>query len=263
MYNANNRPIPEAQTDFDVSLSLIPQERIMPCLCKQLAGEGMKLSPTCIGNLWVFENFSPDELQAVAKSASRRKLQRGEFIFMQGDPGNAITLIKAGRVKLTKFLEDGAEITLDIRKSGDFLGETMLSDDIDYPVSACCLEDSLVCSFARDQFEHLVLAHPDIGLQVIRNLSNRIASLTERLGSMSLTSLDDRLHRVLIHVAREHGTKGSRGLTIQFPLTHEDLSFLTGAHRVSITRAMKSLKASGKIIQQGRTLTLPLEETAI
>lgn len=219
----------------------------------------MKLSSTCIGHLWVFANFEPDELRAVANSASRRTFQCGEFIFMQGNPGNTISLIKAGRVKLTKILEDGVEITLDIRKSGDFLGENMLSDDIDYPVSACCMEDSLVCSFTRERFENLVLDHPNIGLQVIRNLSNRIASLTNRIGSMSLTSLEDRLYRVLMNVAKEHGTKGSRGLTIQFPLTHEDLSFLIGAHRVSITRAMKSLKESGKIIQQGRALTLPFE----
>jgi len=76
---------------------------------------------------------------------------------------------------------------------------------------------------------------------------------------MSLSNLEERLYRVLMNVALEHGIKNSQGFTIQFPLTHEDLSFLTGAHRVSITRAMKSLKESGKIIQQGRDLTLPFE----
>ena len=35
------------------------------------------------------------------------------------------------------------------------------------------------------------------------------------------------------------------GTIIKFPLTHEDLGFLTGAHRVSITRVMKALKKAG------------------
>ncbi|MCF8107840.1 MAG: helix-turn-helix domain-containing protein [Desulfohalobiaceae bacterium] len=43
----------------------------------------------------------------------------------------------------------------------------------------------------------------------------------------------------------------------QFPLTHEDLGFLVGAHRVSITRAMKELKQSGRIVSQGKTMLLP------
>ena len=46
------------------------------------------------------------------------------------------------------------------------------------------------------------------------------------------------------------------------PLTHEDLSFLTGAHRVSITRAMKALKDAGKIILRDKQLILPRLSTA-
>jgi CRP/FNR family transcriptional regulator len=44
---------------------------------------------------------------------------------------------------------------------------------------------------------------------------------------------------------------------IQFPLTHEDLSFLIGTHRVTVTRAMKALKETGKIILENRRLILP------
>lgn len=231
----------------------------MGCLCEELICRGAEASPTCIGRLWVFANLDAEEMNAVAKFALRRSFKRGEAIFMQGDPCRAVSLIKMGRVRLSKLLEDGTEFTLDIRKAGDFLGENMLSDETDYPVSALCMEEVLVCSFPRDRFEKLVLEHPRIGLQVIKNLSSRITWLTSRIGSMSLTNLEDRLYRVLINVAREHGVKSSEGFTIQFPLTHEDLSFLTGAHRVSITRAMKSLKEAGKIIQEGRTLTLVFE----
>ena len=60
----------------------------------------------------------------------------------------------------------------------------------------------------------------------------------------------------LVNVAKEHGLKDHKGYIIQFPLTHEELSFLVGAHRVSITKAMKSLKESGKIVQQGRSLII-------
>lgn len=64
---------------------------------------------------------------------------------------------------------------------------------------------------------------------------------------------------MLANVAREHGSKGPRGFVIEFPLTHEDLSLLVGAHIASITRAMKNPGELGKIIQRGKTLTLPFE----
>lgn len=231
----------------------------MGCLCEKLIGKEIELSSNCIGNLWVFQNLRPEELAALAQRAMRKVHERGDSIFMQGDKADTMFLMKAGRVKLSKAMEDGTEITLDIRKAGDFLGENMLSEEIDYPVTAWCMEKTLICGFTKTSFEKIVLDYPNIGLQVIRNLSSRIASLTDRVGSMSLSNLESRLHGVLSNVAREHGSKGPRGFIIQFPLTHEDLSFLVGAHRVSITRAMKNLKESGKIIQRGKTLTLPFE----
>src|SRR5208283_515494 len=163
---------------------------------------------------------------------------------------------QAVRVKLSKLNEEGNELTLDIRKAGDFLGEQVLNEEFDYPLTATCLEDSLACGFTRQGFEELILGYPNIGLQVIKNLSRRIEWLTSRAETMTTSNLEERLYRVLTTVAREHGVKRLKETSIQFPLTHEELSFLVGAHRVSITRAMKSLKDSGRIIQQGKTLIL-------
>ena len=179
------------------------------------------------------------------------------MLFQQGDQADEMFLIKAGRIKLSKILEDGGELTLDIRKAGDFVGENLFSDEGSYPVSAVCLQDTLTCGFTRQQFEKLITDNPRVSLQIIKNLSNRISWLTSRVGNLALTNIEDRLYGVLCSVAQEHGTKSSRGLAIQFPLTHEDLSFLTGAHRVSVTRAMKTLKDAGKIIHEGRKLILP------
>ena len=123
-------------------------------------------------------------------------------------------LIKAGRVKLSKLLEDGTEITLDIRKAEDFFGEDMLGEDIHYPVTANCLEEVFICGFTKEQFEKLVLIYPNIRLQVIRNLSKRISFLTTRVGSMGATSLVERLSEVLANVAQEHGTPDQRVFNI-------------------------------------------------
>ncbi|MHB1005768.1 MAG: Crp/Fnr family transcriptional regulator [Chloroflexota bacterium] len=211
----------------------------------------------CIGSLWIFEQLGPEEMRALVSATFRKNYKRGEAIFAQGNQAREMFLIKAGRVKLSKLAEDGTEFTLDIRQAGDFVGETMLSEEIEYPVTAWCLQDTLVCGFDKEGFERLVLAHPNIGLQVIRNLSRRIAWLTSRVDSFSATNLEDRLYRVLVNVAREHGVRSERGFVIQFPLTHEDLSFLVGAHRVSISRAMKELGQAGKIIQERKTYVIP------
>jgi CRP/FNR family transcriptional regulator len=117
-------------------------------------------------------------------------------------------LIKAGRVKLSKVTEDGTEITLDIRKAGDFLGENMLGEDMDYRDTAWCMEDTLFCGFSKEGFEKLALDNPNIGLPVIKNLSNRISWLTSRVGSMSVTNLEERLYGVLTKFIVSHAREG-------------------------------------------------------
>ncbi len=229
----------------------------MTCLCQQIAGDDIELAPVCIGSLWIFKDLAPKEIKALSHDALRKKMVKGQTLFLQGDSADEVFLIKGGRIKLTKVLEDGTELMLDIRKSGDFLGENMFSEESQYPVTAVCLEDTLTCGFSRSQFEALVLKHPGVGLQIIKTLSERISRLTDRVGSLAVANIEDRLYGVLCNVAKEHGAQSPQGVLIQFPLTHEDLGFLTGAHRVSITRAMKALKEAGKIIPEGRRLVLP------
>lgn len=234
----------------------------MACLCEQIAGDDILLSPNCIGSLWIFQNLDPEDVKALAHKALRKRSAKGDSLFFQGDPADEMFLIKGGRIKLSKVLEDGTELMLDIRKAGDFVGENMFSEEGLYPVSAVCLEDTLTCGFSRSQFEELVLKHPKVGLQIIKTLSERISSLTDRVGSLAVANIEDRLFRVLSNVAKEHGAKSPQGVVIQFPLTHEDLGFLTGAHRVSITRAMKALKKAGKIILEDKRLILPALKSA-
>jgi len=227
------------------------------CACEAMVEDPSGLSPVCLAQLWVFRHLGGAEVEALLASGTRRKVPKGENLFRQGDPAEDLFLITGGRVKLTKLFEDGREITLDIRKAGDFVGETLLSGDADYPVSAWSLEETLTCGFKQSQFERLVLAHPRIGLQVIRNMSERITWLSERVGGLAAGSIEERLYQVLSDMAKAHGVREAEGTLIGFPLTHEDLGFLIGAHRVSVTRAIKELRQAGKILAQGKLFLVP------
>ncbi|MGA2984548.1 MAG: Crp/Fnr family transcriptional regulator [Terriglobia bacterium] len=224
------------------------------CECTELAGPGVVLHLRCFGQVWLFEGAPPESWGAISKNLVRRSLAVGEDLFRQGDPADSMYLIKSGSVKLWKVTEDGRALTLDIRKAGDLLGESVLLEKGEYPVGATCLEPTLTCGIDGKSFENLVLNYPTVGLAVIRNLSLRIEHLSGKVGALSEPSLETRLYEVLVNVAQEVGTRGPGGWTIAFPLTHEEISFLVGAHRVSVTRTLGKLRDMGKIRTTGKFL---------
>lgn len=232
----------------------------MACVCQQLARIDALLSPFSIGNLWVFQNLQQPEVEGLVRAGRRRQFKKGQTFYMQGTAGDEVFLIMAGGVKLTKLGPEGHELILDIRRAGDFLGEHVLNREFDYPFTATCLERTLAWGFSRAAFEKLVREYPNIGLEVIRNLSRRVSRLTNQAEMLATANLEERVYRALSWVAREYGVKEQKRTVIRFPLTHEELSCLVGAHRVSVTRALKNLKDTGRIAQQGKALVLMTEE---
>ncbi len=224
------------------------------CVCAELAGPGVALHPHCFGQVWLFEGVSLDAMGDLAKRFVRKSFSAGNEIFRQGDRADSMYLIKMGAVKLWKITEEGRILTLDIRRAGEWLGENVLLEEGEYPVGATCLEHTLLCGIERKLFENLVLDYPVVGLAVIRNLSRRIQRLSEKVGALAEPNLDDRLYEVLVSVARQTGTRVAGGWTIVFPLTHEEIGFLVGAHRVSVTRTLGKLRDLGKIRTEGKSL---------
>ena len=62
----------------------------------------------------------------------------------------------------------------------------MFIEDACYPVAAWAIEETSSCGIRKSDFEQVILAHPAIGLRVIRKQGEQIASLTARLGDMAI-----------------------------------------------------------------------------
>jgi CRP-like cAMP-binding protein len=228
----------------------------MKCDCGEFLSKGCWTTEKCIKGYWLFKDLNRSQAEEVQRIGLRKYLKKGSFVFTQGDSCDEMFLIKIGRIKLYKVNEDGSEVTLDFRKAGDLIGENIFTGQENYPLNARAMEDTITCGFNKKNFNKLIFANPDIALRIIQSMSVKMSSMTDRLEGLAGNSLENRLYSVLLNVAKEHGTIVDDGLAINFPLTHEDLGFLIGAHRVSITKAMKSLIHSGKIVFKGKKTIL-------
>ncbi len=93
------------------------KEKKPSCSCNDMPVTGAA-TELCLGHVWLFESLEPQELKALMGAAVKKVYSPGQEIFAQADPTDRMFLLKAGRVRLTKLLDDGTEFTLDIREGG-------------------------------------------------------------------------------------------------------------------------------------------------
>jgi len=125
--------------------------------------------PADLTKIALFKGLREDDLLALGARSAVRALPAGAILIREGDPADALFVILHGKVKI--FLNDanGKEFVVDVRSSGQYVGEMML-DDKPRSASVATLEPSEFAVIPRAEFRALLLAHPEVSLQLIRNL---------------------------------------------------------------------------------------------
>jgi uncharacterized membrane protein len=104
-------------------------------------------------------------------------------LFNQGDQGNAMYLIESGRVRISIRDEDKQELTLAELAQGDFFGEMSLIDGRQRSADANVIEDSRLAILSRDSFLVFVRSNPDVALEMLSALSDRLRRTDQLLRS--------------------------------------------------------------------------------
>src|SRR6185503_1799272 len=115
----------------------------------------------------LFQGLKLDDLRALGARTEVRELPADTMLIKQGDPADSLLAILKGKVKLVDA--NGQEFVVDVRGAGGYVGEMMLDDK---PRSAWVktLEPSAFAVIPRTEFKALLMANPELSLQVIKNL---------------------------------------------------------------------------------------------
>lgn len=86
----------------------------------------------------------------------------GEFIYLPGDPSDAVYLIRKGRVRLSFLDEEGERQTVAILRPGELFGELILDGSVPQEFSAEALTETAV--HVIDEWKLLRLIRHEPGL---------------------------------------------------------------------------------------------------
>lgn len=181
---------------------------------------------------------------ALGRSARSVALAPGEYLFRQGDPGDALFEIQAGRVEASVLSVNGRKLTLNTMGPGEVFGEIALLDQGPRTAAVMALEPSDLTRFARADVMAEVRADPELGIEIMALAGARLRWISDRLTEREFEPLNVRLARRLLHLAQSSGSGAVR-------ISQDELAAHVGVTRVAVANILGKWRRAG-LVRPGR-----------
>jgi len=199
----------------------------------------------------LFKSLDAAEIGRFVEAVREKTYPKGSVILFEDDPGDALFIVREGRVKVVLVAEDGREVILGILGVGEYFGELSLIDDQPRSAHVIAMEDAALLVLRRDDFRKRVEANPTVAWTLLSELSRRLRRADGQIGSLVLLDVPGRIARMLLDTADEGG-----GPLIEKALTHQTIAHLIGASRETVSRAMREFQDSGWISTERRRIRI-------
>lgn len=202
----------------------------------------------CVRLVPIFENLPDDAVAQVASLVRDKDFAAGEYLFTAGDAASTLFIIANGQVKVSQDTVSGREQMLRLLTAGDFDGEAVLFTQGEYNTTGLALTDVQACTITRRDFQALLQATPELALNVLNALGQRVVQLEAQATAASTSSVGERLANYLVETAATLGRND-----FDLPLRKKDLAAYLGTSPETVSRRLRSFEDNGFIKQSGRS----------
>jgi CRP/FNR family transcriptional regulator len=201
-----------------------------------------------------FRTLSAAERQMVAAATIERAVSAGKMLFSEGEPADGLWAVKDGLVHIVKFGPEGREIVLEVIPPGELFGAVAALESRAYPASAVAVEPShvwcLPASLARD----LCQKHPTLRSAILGQVTGRLRQAHDRLRSIALERVEQRLARMLLALAEKIGQR--RGAMVELNVSRQELADMIGTTVETTIRITSKWQQAGIIASSRHRITL-------
>ena len=196
-----------------------------------------------------FRTLNPAERELIAAATRERTFAPGKFVFAEGKPAEALWAVKNGLVHIIKFGADGREIVLEVIPPGELFGAVVALQNRPYPASAMAAEPSVVWQIPANLARELCQKHPALRSAILDQVTTRLRGAHERLRSIALERVEQRLARMVLTLADKIGQRN--GTVTELNVTRQELADMVGT-TVETTIRITSKWQHARIISSSR-----------
>ena len=209
-----------------------------------------------VRNAPLFTALDDEAASSLRASMTAVKVNKGNTLFKEGDAGDKLYIVVEGKLKLGTSSGDGRENLLSILGPGEMFGELSVFDPGPRTSTATAVTDTRLLALAHDQVIGWVTAHPQVSLQLLARLAQRLRRTNETLADLVFSDVPGRVAKAIMDLGSRFGVQKEEGLHVNPDLTQEELAQLVGASRETVNKALADFAGRGWVRLEPRAVVV-------
>ena len=193
-----------------------------------------------------FAACSDAVIDQIMERAVATRLAKGDTLYRQGEPGDSLTILLSGSLKVINVTAEAKEVVLGFLKAGALIGEIAALDGRERTASVVALEPVEGVAVYRRDLLPILRANADAMFALLERLCGRLRATNALVESFSLDT-EARVASCLMRLAGEHGREKGDETTIELKLTQRDLASHLGLTRETVSRMLSEFRGAGLI----------------
>lgn len=204
----------------------------------------------------LFSALDEEAAMALQKSMVPQTIKRGSTLFQEGDAGDRLYVVTAGKIKLSHASGDGRESVLAVLGPGDMFGELSLFDPGPRTATASAVTDSAVLGLGNTDLNPWLVGRPEVAQKLLQALAHRLRRTNEAMSDLVFADVPGRVAKALLDLGEKFGSKTEAGIYVNHDLTQEELAQLVGASRETVNKALADFVSRGWLKLETRSVEL-------
>jgi CRP-like cAMP-binding protein len=118
------------------------------------------------------------------------------------------------------------------------------------------MSDSELFIIQREQFLDLLKEHPEISINLLQELTQRLRSADSKIKALSLKDAEGKVATVILQLAEDLGKIKQGVVEIEKLPLQQDLANMAGTSRETISRTLHSFAKKGQVELEGSKLRI-------
>ncbi|WP_429925676.1 helix-turn-helix domain-containing protein (plasmid) [Agrobacterium vitis] len=169
-------------------------------------------------------------------------LMAGQSLFFEEDDANHVFEILSGTLRIFRIIGDGRRVIIGFLDAGDIVGVSLRGH---YLYGAEAIAASTVKRLPRRQFDAAVASSDGLGPEVFARVCDEMAAAQDQMVLLSCKNAEERLCSFLLKYLKRTAVPGERRVTIDLPMTRQDMADYLGLTIETVSRTVTKLINKG------------------